>query len=70
MNMENETKQTKAYIYIPCLFSVYAVGAFSDHFFQAKFCLQFYMVKMCGKCAQNQEKGPFVHQRNWAGDNS
>ena len=32
MNVENETKQTKAYIL--CLFSVYAVGTFSAHFFQ------------------------------------
>ena len=53
-------KQNKPkHIYVLCLFSVNAVGAFFAQFFQAKFCLQFCLVKMCEKCAQNPRKPAF-----------
>ena len=70
MNMENETKQTKAYSYF--VYFLYMQLAHFPHIFfnnyQASLssvCLQFCLVKVCGKCAQCRKKRPFVHQPNF-----
>ena len=64
MNMENETKQTKAYIYF-VYFLYMQLAHFPHIFFQAKFCLQFCLVKCAENARKTQEKRPFVHQPNF-----
>ena len=70
MNMENETKQTKAYSYF--VYFLYMQLAHFPHTFSNNYqaslssvCLQFCLVKVCGKCAQCRKKRPFVHKPNF-----
>ena len=70
MNMENEPKQTKAYSYF--VYFLYMQLAHFPHTFSNNYqaslssvCLQFCLVKVCGKCAQCRKKRPFVHQPNF-----